>query len=352
MEPLGILIPQLGTEIPIEPHPFYIATQKGWIINTPTLFGQARVLTKEAPTVLPEVKENFILNGEKLPLYILRQFHDLARKNFAANKAECSAYITYSDVSGDYGLFIPEQYVTHTSVNHKLDAGAIRGGYRAIGTIHSHCDFSAFHSGTDKHDMGKMPGLHITIGHVDRPDPEFVFALSVGEAQFDVTREQIIDELRPLNRHGYDTAPDRWLGFIHTGRAPWTNGITTSFYRPATPSTPTYKRGYTPTYNQRNWDDWDWDTADLNMRKYTPPTLMQDRLEQVDAFKEFEEEIEESEAELEATTAELAFIGFCLNYNITFNPKRATAWLMSHKIYTEEEEDENEQYLLPEGKNK
>lgn len=40
-------------------------------------------------------------------------------------------------------------------------------GYSIFGTIHSHCDFSAFHSGTDNADELDFDGLHITVGHVN-----------------------------------------------------------------------------------------------------------------------------------------------------------------------------------------
>jgi len=39
-------------------------------------------------------------------------------------------------------------------------------GYRIYGTIHSHCNFNAFHSGVDQADEVKFDGLHITIGNV------------------------------------------------------------------------------------------------------------------------------------------------------------------------------------------
>ncbi len=40
-------------------------------------------------------------------------------------------------------------------------------GYRMFGTIHSHSNFGAFHSGVDDADEIKFDGLHITIGHVN-----------------------------------------------------------------------------------------------------------------------------------------------------------------------------------------
>lgn len=39
-------------------------------------------------------------------------------------------------------------------------------GWRVYGTIHSHCDFNAFHSGVDDADEMNFEGLHITIGNL------------------------------------------------------------------------------------------------------------------------------------------------------------------------------------------
>ncbi len=42
----------------------------------------------------------------------------------------------------------------------------IDDGYLKLGTIHSHCDFSAFHSGVDDDDEAGFDGLHITVGNL------------------------------------------------------------------------------------------------------------------------------------------------------------------------------------------
>jgi hypothetical protein len=361
MNPLDIIIAKPDEELPVEDVIFYAATKKGWLVNTPTIFGNAQVVMdpKEHPASLPEPNERFVLNGRKMPLHMLSQFHDLARKNFEKRKAECSAYLTWNPDTDDYKLFIPEQYVTHTSVNHKLDAGQIKHGYQAIGTIHSHCDFSAFHSGTDKHDMGKMPGLHITIGHVNTDDPDFDFAISQGDAAFTVTWEQIVDVERPLDKNGYATAPDHWLRFIKEGTAPWgyQGGVRTSYHKP-------YKHNgnysppkkYTPKQTPRqqkpphqHWSDWgDWTDEDNKWYERTG-TVQQHLFEGVNeneaAFEKYEDEVRQSEQTMESEAFFLALKGFVMNYNITFNPKRAEAYLNSQGVYYSIGDD---QPLLPE----
>ena len=353
MNPMTMVIPAgIDYEIPDEDTIFYVASQKGWIINTPTLFGNARVLSNEHPSHLPELKESFILNDLKLPVHILTQFHDFARKNFEATGAECSAYITCNPETSIFRLFIPEQYVSHTSVNHKLDAGAVRAPYQTVGTIHSHCDFGAFHSGTDTHDMGKMPGLHITIGHVDRDDPEFVFALAVSNAVFAVERDAIVNEGITHDRKGWDTAPDWWQNFVHTGTAPWgVTGITTS-YRAYSPPKPHKKNGHKHTpwtgYEQNkhitNYD-WDMDETDGWGVPYKPPmfptatdhqqTLFEEREAQKDAFEDHANLVDFAERAIESEAIHLALAGFHLSYNIIHNPKRAETYLNSQGVFYE-----------------
>jgi hypothetical protein len=39
-----------------------------------------------------------------------------------------------------------------------------------VGTIHSHCDFGAFHSGTDHEDESTFDGLHVTFGDITKSE--------------------------------------------------------------------------------------------------------------------------------------------------------------------------------------
>lgn len=41
----------------------------------------------------------------------------------------------------------------------------MNSGFKIMGTIHSHCNFGAFHSGTDDADEKDFDGLHITVGN-------------------------------------------------------------------------------------------------------------------------------------------------------------------------------------------
>lgn len=52
----------------------------------------------------------------------------------------------------------------------KIKAEMVSQGFQIFGSIHSHCSIRAFQSGTDHADEVKNAGIHITIGHLDKPE--------------------------------------------------------------------------------------------------------------------------------------------------------------------------------------
>lgn len=88
---------------------------------------------------------------------------------FGQYRAEAELQIYYSPARQEYRLVCPKQEVSGAAVRYELESSILDGEYRRAGTIHSHCDFSAFHSGTDTADEEYEDGLHITFGHVNGP---------------------------------------------------------------------------------------------------------------------------------------------------------------------------------------
>lgn len=346
MKPMELVLPKALEDAPHEEVPYFFITKEGWYKNLPTLFGIAQVEAEAPPPGLEEWKPTFLLNDIKLPAWVLRQAHDFFRHIWNKFHAESSVYILYNRREKEFKLFAPEQYVSMTSVNHKLDRDKLPAGFTPVGTIHSHCNFSAFHSGTDTADMAKMPGLHITIGHVDRDDPEMVFALSIGEQAFNVERASIVDEVITVNKYGYDTMPPFWENFVHTGSAPWGNTGTTSShtsfgvtkkYNPPQSSAPTrYKSPLEHRWDQQAWgmDDDDWLQLSLlpepkssDDRDYERPefTSALDNPQSDDPFERYKTIVETSTYELDDLVYWLNQWGFHVQYTIIHDSNRAHA---------------------------
>lgn len=350
--------------------PYFMGTKDGWYVNTPTLFGVAHVPAKSGPATLGKVETNFDMNEKRVPQWLIMKAHDFFKKIWESKHTEAMVYIIHHPVKDIFNLWVPEQYCTGASVNYRLQPGAIKSGWQAVGTIHSHCNFGAFHSGTDQHDMSGMPGLHITIGHVDRDWPEFAVALSANGQQFDVDKgiERIMDRDELKDPKGYDDAPEWWLDLVKTGSAPW-KGSTVKYGKgPATrPSNPKHRHysGYQfgsmarPDDPAMGWDSDDWDYGetyfgarpdiDKVYRKAewekTPKqaheqnaddlpegyeqVLMSDLVEDgvVDPFTLFENEVQETQRTLDIEAETMAWLGFRIQWTIDFNPKAAAEWL-------------------------
>jgi len=136
-------------------------------------------LKKKTGLIDSMVQVQTIDMGEVLPEY--------ARMNLPKIKAK-----TFGEVVGFFGMIFKEhrseagtilnlkthptkpnlKKIDYTVPHQRVSGGGckydivIGPSYLNCGTIHSHADFGAFHSGTDVNDERYFDGLHITVGHV------------------------------------------------------------------------------------------------------------------------------------------------------------------------------------------
>lgn len=126
--------------------------------------------TTEVPDVpgLGEMDAKVKLRMPKLPTLITAKALQFFRQVFQDYKAEAEVMLLYNSKKREYSLWCPEQEVTAGGVDYEMKQALIDTpeDWTWVGTIHSHCDFGAFHSSTDTHDEKNEDGVHITIGHV------------------------------------------------------------------------------------------------------------------------------------------------------------------------------------------
>jgi hypothetical protein len=107
------------------------------------------------------------LNVNKLPFELLMQILHFMRVIYNTHKTECNVVLFYKLSTGEWAAGVPPQTTSHASVHYTDGAGFAHEGLLKVGTIHSHCDFGASHSGGDYQDEKNFDGIHITFGHVD-----------------------------------------------------------------------------------------------------------------------------------------------------------------------------------------
>jgi hypothetical protein len=99
-------------------------------------------------------------------------------------------------------LICPAQQASGVWIDYKRNIGV--GGFRQVGTIHSHPDFSAYHSAIDEDDENGFDGVHITLGNVDEPCFSCSVELAINGARFKLSPESIIEGIRQIENAGIE----------------------------------------------------------------------------------------------------------------------------------------------------
>jgi hypothetical protein len=164
----GFKTPENGT--------YYVVAKDGIYLHVERLHGSSLVKVQSIP-FLDEAKLNTKFTLPNIPTKIMHQAKTFFSSVFEKHQSESYLTLLYSKKLNDYKLWCPTQTVSYASVNYdRTDTvpvderdyiGSEGDAWQMVGTIHSHCNFSAFHSGTDEADEATFDGIHLTFGHVN-----------------------------------------------------------------------------------------------------------------------------------------------------------------------------------------
>lgn len=127
-----------------------------------------------------ETKAKVDVKLPKIPEKIVWQIKHFFKIVVEYLNSESAILLYYNPYNKNYKVYVPEQIVSHGSVSYKRIATTHiedMENYLCVGTIHSHCDFDAFHSHIDVQDEANFDGLHITFGNNDKE--EFTITSSI-----------------------------------------------------------------------------------------------------------------------------------------------------------------------------
>ena len=153
-------------------------------------------------SILPEVKSYARLNIPKLTGIKFAKVIGFLSEVYEEHSAEGCILLFYNQKNKRFKLEVPEQTVSGASVNYEpmsID------DYELIGTIHSHANFGAFHSGTDTDDEESFDGLHITVGHIADSKNEYSMSACVvinGE-RFKINPTDYVKDLEIVKREKF-----------------------------------------------------------------------------------------------------------------------------------------------------
>lgn len=202
----GFVPPQQGS--------YYLVAKDGVYMRMERCFGSATVKVADVP-FLAKAPGDMTWNLPKIPGQIVTLAKRFFETVFTQHRSESYLTLLWSPRLNQYRLWCPKQRVSYASVNYERDdcvpfeesIGCDTGpGYQMVGTIHSHCDFSPFHSGTDKADEATFDGLHITFGYVNCSNFGIVSSIAVADNRQELDPSAVIEGVKVVGEETVRTS--------------------------------------------------------------------------------------------------------------------------------------------------
>jgi hypothetical protein len=183
----------LDGKTPIPPNTIcYIVAKNGTFMQQVTPYC-TRIIPVEGISSLQVIQPSVASRLPLIPALVLAKARMFFRKVFYKYHAESALMMYINDITGTWELDCPAQEVSYSGVEYKNGLSMLSStGRRLQGTIHSHCDFGAGHSGTDTHDEIDFNGLHLTMGHVNQDNFSLVSSFSFHKSRFQVEPETVV----------------------------------------------------------------------------------------------------------------------------------------------------------------
>lgn len=260
-----VLFPQEGHEaLPKPTNPYFVVGGRNRYIYKRLHWGDALVPVDKIETLpdLPEEWKAFAwFDVPPIPAAMIGQAWSFFRSIYNKNKSEAMLDLYHHREHG-YRFFVPPQIASGGGVKCLRIPEHIEVGWRLVGTIHSHCDMSAYHSGTDTHDAEGHDGIHFTIGKVTHNPCEIAVMASANGINWDLKITDAVDGDIPFTLH-----PKWWERYVEHPLAK------KHFALPQTP------KGHVSTWGgkggswRNGYDDDDWGMPSGSW-PFTPPTVI------------------------------------------------------------------------------
>lgn len=184
---------------------FFAITQDRCWQHTSGQIVSGLTTVKEIGCLAKSLPQHVNVSLPKIPPIIIARAWEFFRTVYNEYKAESEVMVLYNPNTEEYDLWCPQQEVAHSGVWYELKDEALgykedlEGDWKFVGTIHSHCDFSAFHSGTDTADERYQNGIHITLGHVNQSRCSVVSSLVLNGHRWQVSPDNCVHGLDPIS---------------------------------------------------------------------------------------------------------------------------------------------------------
>lgn len=141
----------------------------------------------------------------KIPGCIVANVRKIFAEVFDRYRSECCVLLYYSKAYDQYTIVVPQQYVGYACVHYDRPSISNLLNSTPVGTIHSHSDFDAYHSGQDHHDESSFDGVHITFGNNDESSISISASLVMNGERMTVDPLDIMEGIIPSGTGLYNT---------------------------------------------------------------------------------------------------------------------------------------------------
>ena len=208
-----------GGELP-EDDVLYVISKNGIFLRK--RLGIVESFTKvDKISILEESTPYAHLDVEKVPAEDFAKLANFFRAVYLEYASEGMSIMHYNQKTENHKLQIPFQKVSGGSVDYVKTVTF--KGFDKIGTIHSHANFSAFHSGIDDHDEESWDGIHITVGHCAEEEVSIKASVMFNKKRFEIDPLDYIEGIALVGGIRYKIEdrelynfPDTWLEYVES----------------------------------------------------------------------------------------------------------------------------------------
>lgn len=206
---------------------FYLVAAEGLFLCRNHPFFKSCVKINGGPKELESQKETVTLKYPKIPQALLERAVGFFRLVADKQNSEAAAIWIWNQSTQQVELVVPEQKAINSSssstsphgypMDVKYEMPMLPPHQVYMGDIHCHVDGSAYASATDTNDEVHRPGIHIVVGHIDAPIPQFYCDAVVDGQRFKVDNLSTVWE--GFSEPDTDSVPPEWVERVKLEKA-------------------------------------------------------------------------------------------------------------------------------------
>lgn len=176
----------------------YIVNKEGTFLRKKIGITDALVKVNNISHLKSSISSFGKINIPKIPGSYVSKLTKFFKWAYDEYNGESIVLIYYDPELNDFEIFPTDQEVSGASASYTKE-GLSHTGYLLVGTIHSHANFGASHSGVDDDDELNFDGVHVTIGNVNDTYQSISCSVVVNGNRFIYDAENYLEGIIKIN---------------------------------------------------------------------------------------------------------------------------------------------------------